>query len=77
MGVVAHQLCWFLALVFQVARDPALRGQSVYNMLFGVIFMTLLMTISSLGLRWLDQHRLVPRLVIWRSGSNGITPSHP
>ena len=27
VGLVAHPLCWFLFLLFQVARDSTLRGQ--------------------------------------------------
>ena len=49
-GIVAHPLCWFLLLVFQTVWDPNLRRQSLTNIFFNVVFMTLLMTISSLGL---------------------------
>jgi hypothetical protein len=50
VGFAAHPLCWFLILAYQTALDPSLRSQSAYDVLFSQIFMTLWMSVSSLGL---------------------------
>jgi hypothetical protein len=50
VGFAAHPLCWFLILAYQTALDPSPRGQSAYNVLFNQVFMTLWMSVSSLGL---------------------------
>lgn len=50
VGFVSHPLCWFLLLAYQTAREPAVRSQSPYDILWGQLFMTLWLSVSSLGL---------------------------
>ncbi|MGZ3385727.1 MAG: hypothetical protein ACXWNF_12395 [Isosphaeraceae bacterium] len=54
VGLVAHPLCWFLFLLFQVARDSTLRCESVSSLVFGLVWMTATFTFSSLlGSGWI------------------------
>ena len=50
VGLLGHPLCWFLATLVPILRDPSLRGQSLGDTAFNLVFMTLLMSFSSLGL---------------------------
>jgi hypothetical protein len=75
VGLVAHPLCWFLFLLFQVARDSTLRGQSVSSLVFGLVWMTATFTFSSLlGFR-LDHRAALrrPRLPVEEDQSLGIS----
>ena len=75
VGLVAHPLCWFLFLLFQVARDSTLRGQSVSSLVFGLVWMTATFTFSSLlGFR-LD-HRAALRALGYLSKRIKASASH-
>ena len=50
VGLLAHPLCWFLVTAFQTVRDPILRDASYRNIGFDLVFMSIWISVSSLGL---------------------------
>jgi len=50
VGLLAHPLCWLLLAAYQIAGVPEARSRSVHDLIFDLGFMTVWISISSLGL---------------------------